>query len=159
MITRHERDALYAECLFGLDGAPPDLSTRELALAYQRRLRLFVQLRDDLGWQADDGRDTFAITAPHDEVGAWLTELRVAAARCVQFEHHALQTVLAGDPAWFDGIEQELAVRESKAVIDQDLETIHACDAILRRLDEHDGRRFRRPRTRSRSAAPEAVIS
>ncbi len=160
-VTRAERDALYPECLLGLDGAAPDLSTREDVRAYQHRLALFVHLRDDLGWDADDRRGTFAITVAHDEARAWLTELRAAAIDCVRLEHQAMRTVLDGDPSWFEEGERERSVRESKAIIDEELEAIHACDAILARIDALAGDRrrllgARREARRARSPAAAA---
>lgn len=151
-VTREERDALHPELTFGLYGAAPDLASRELALDYRDRLDLVIQLHDDLGWSTDDDRRSYAITADPDLLRRWLTDVRAAAERAVRDEHHALQALLE-DASPDDEGARERAAHEAKLLIDGDLETIHACDAILARLpQERRAARLVETRRRRRAA-------
>ncbi|HEY8581943.1 MAG TPA: hypothetical protein VIL49_03320 [Capillimicrobium sp.] len=153
-VSREERDALHPELTFGLYGAAPDLASRELAVDFRDRLDLVIGLHDDLGWSSDDGRRRFTLTAEPAVLRRWLTDVRSAAERAVRDEHHLLQELL-DDRAAAPAEERAAAAREARAVIDGDLETIHACDAILARLPRqpHAERPQREPRWRRRPAA------
>lgn len=151
-VTRAERDALHPELTFGLYGAAPDLGSREQAVDYRDRLELVIRLHDDLGWASEDDRRRFSITADPGALRRWLTDVRSAAERAVRDEHHSLQALLE-DASPGDHDARTTAVREAKALIDGDLETIHACDAILARLPhERPVRPLAEPRWRRRPA-------
>lgn len=148
-VSRTERDALHPELTFGLYGTAPDLASREQATDYRARLDLLIRLHDDLGWSTDDPRQRFTLTGEPDSLRRWLNAVRRAAERAIADEHHALQALL-DEPSCEDW---PAAVREAKAVIDGDLETIHACDAIVRRLPaEAKPQRPHASRWRRRSA-------
>lgn len=152
-VTRDERDALHPELTYGLYGSAPDLGSREQAVEYRDRLDLVIGLHDDLGWTREDDRRRFAITADREALRRWLTDVRGAAERAVRDEHHALRTLLENASPGLDG-SRAAAAREAKAVIDGDLETIHACDALLARLPrERRGHRLGAPRRRRRPQA------
>lgn len=136
-LSRDERDALHPELTFGLYGAAPDLGSREQAIDYRARLDLVIRLHDALGWSCDDGRRRFSVTADPGALRRWLTDVRGAAERAVCDEHRALHDLLDDDHGG-RGWDRATAAREARAVIDGDLETIHACDAVLKRLPAED---------------------
>lgn len=147
-LTREHRDALHREIreyelaapgqlgdfagyLQGGDGA----GARE---SWQRAARA-ARLLDDLGWDIEADRDTYAITMNRGDLECLIRHRLEQIEACLREHAQTLAEAGAGRDPWAryrhlgaPPLEEELA--EVRSYVDRDLDVVAACHAVLEQL-------------------------
>jgi hypothetical protein len=130
--TRTERDALHDACeaeLYAIDG---DIKSR----ANWLRARAAGEIFEQIGWERDDDRHSFTVTADT----AWLTTFAAAArqanAEFAEDQVRNIKRARAGDEDYMVG-DGDLAATEAQVArcVDDALGWIRGCDRLLARLE------------------------
>ncbi len=141
VVTREQRDTLLYQLSLELSGGG-DVdpfrfhdSSSEFWLTVRERMDAALWLVDDLGWRRDDPRSVFYITLSRPRLERWLRSATEGAREAVAQQHECVVRARAGDEKYrWHGETLEEAERHARTLVDQELELLGACWALLTQL-------------------------